>query len=143
MRVSQFMHTPAATCGTNATLRDVAHIMDVKNVGCVVVIDSVGEVAGIATDRDIAVRGVGHGRSADVAVTEVMSRDVATISPSADEHQAAAIMTKRGVRRLPVVDEHAVVHGVVALDDLVRRLGRDAEELNELLVTQAANFGGR
>lgn len=143
MRVSQLMHTPAATCGTSATLRDVAHIMDAKNVGCVVVIDSVGEIAGIATDRDIAVRGIGQGRSSDVDVTEVMSRDVATVSPRADGNEAAAIMMKRGVRRLPVVDEHGVLHGVVALDDLVRRLGRDAEELNELLVTQAANLGGR
>jgi CBS domain-containing protein len=141
MRVSELMHTPTATCGPSATLREAAHIMDERNVGCVVVIDSVGEIAGITTDRDIALRGVGCGRSSDIAVEEVMTRDVATVSPRADITEAARIMMKRAVRRLPVVDEHGRLHGLVALDDLVRNLGREAEELNELLVAQAARLG--
>ena len=141
MRVSDVMHTPAATCGTSATLREATHMMDTKNVGCVVVIDAVGEISGIVTDRDVALRAVARGRSADITVDEIMSRDVATISPRADIHEAARIMMKRGVRRLPAVDEHGMIHGLVALDDLVRNLGHEAEELSELLVVQATRLG--
>lgn len=141
MRVSDLMHTPAVTCRPGATLREAATVMEERQVGCVVVIDAVGEVAGMVTDRDLALRAIGRGRSADIHVDEVMTRDVATISPRADIHEAAGIMMKRAVRRLPVVDEHGVIHGLVALDDLVRNLGQQAEELSGLLVEQATGLG--
>jgi hypothetical protein len=43
------------------------------------------------------------------------------------------------VRRLPVVDEDDTPHGVVALDDLVRHLGRETDALVDTVVRQAAN----
>jgi len=63
MRVSELMHTPAVTCRPGATMAEVARLMRDRNVGSVVVVDDVGYLAGIVTDRDVAVRGVGEGRS--------------------------------------------------------------------------------
>jgi CBS domain-containing protein len=140
MRVSELMHTPAVTCGPDTTITRAAQLMEARNVGCVIVVDQVGEVAGVLTDRDIALRAIGHGRSADIPVQAIMSRDVRTVSPRADVAEAASIMMKSTVRRLPVVDEHGALHGLIALDDLVRKLGRDTEELTELLVVQAAHL---
>ena len=136
MRVSDLMRTPAVVCRPTATLRDVAQLMDVRNVGSVCVIDNIGYLAGIVTDRDIAVRGTGAGRSPDVSVTEVMTRDVATVLPSSDVVEAAAIMQKRGVRRVPIVDHMGHVHGVVTLDDLMRNLSHEADTLNDTLTAQ-------
>jgi CBS domain-containing protein len=140
MRVSELMHTPAVTCAPDETLKRAAQLMDERNVGCVIVVDQVGEVAGVLTDRDIALRAVSHGLSADIPVQMIMSRDVRTVSPRADVAEAASIMMKSRVRRLPAIDEHGVLHGLIALDDLVRKLGRDTEELTELLVVQAAHL---
>ena len=64
------------------------------NVGSVVVVDDVGYLAGIVTDRDVAVRGVGEGRSGDLAVEQIMS-NVATVLLHADVSDAAGIMAKR------------------------------------------------
>jgi signal-transduction protein with cAMP-binding, CBS, and nucleotidyltransferase domain len=139
MRVSEVMRTPAVTCRPSSTLGEVAWLMKDRNVGSVLVIDGIGYLAGIVTDRDVAVRGVGHGLSADVAVERIMSRDVATVLTQADVADAAAIMAKRRVRRLPVVDEDDTPHGVVALDDLVRHLGRETDALVDTVVRQAAN----
>ena len=47
MRVSELMHTPAVTCTPSATVSAVAQLMATRNVGSIVVIDNVGEVAGI------------------------------------------------------------------------------------------------
>ena len=138
MKVTELMHTPAVTCRPEDTIGEVARTMASRDVGSVVVIDRVGEVAGIVTDRDITVRGVGQGRSADIAVEEVMSRDVATVDPHADVGAAAATMIKRSIRRLPVVDEFGNVHGLVALDDLIRLSGRQADELGDILRDQAS-----
>lgn len=136
MKVTEVMHTPAVTCRPEDTLGEVARMMASHDVGSIVVIDRVGEVAGIVTDRDLAVRGMGRGHSADVAVEEVMSRDVATVDPHEDVTVAAATMVKRSVRRVPVVDGFNI-HGVVALDDLIRLAGRQADELGDILREQA------
>ena len=116
-----------------ATIRD-------RNVGSVLVIDKIGYLAGIVTDRDLAVHGLGGGRSADVPVDQVMTRDVATVSIHADVSDAASMMAKRTVRRIPVVDEHDRAHGMVTLDDLVRHLGTEADALSDTILMQARNL---
>jgi signal-transduction protein with cAMP-binding, CBS, and nucleotidyltransferase domain len=140
MRVSELMHTPAVTCRSDATIAQVARLMRDRNVGSVVVVDDVGYLAGIVTDRDVALRGVGEGRSGDLAVEHIMSRNLATIPLHADASDAAAIMAKRSVRRLPVVDENDTPHGMLALDDLVRQLGREADAVADTVILQAANL---
>jgi signal-transduction protein with cAMP-binding, CBS, and nucleotidyltransferase domain len=138
MRASEMMHTPAVICAPRTTLRETAQLMERRHVGSVIVIDEVGEVAGIVTDRDIVLRGVAQGRSAAAPVDTVMTRNVATVDVHADVAEAAATMMKRGVRRLPVTDETGHAHGLVALDDLLRRVGHDAEMVSELLARQSA-----
>jgi signal-transduction protein with cAMP-binding, CBS, and nucleotidyltransferase domain len=142
MRVSELMHTPAVTCRPNATIAEVARLMRDRNVGSVIVVDAVGYLAGIVTDRDVAVRGVGEGRSGDMAVEYVMSRNVATVPLHADVADAAGIMAKRRVRRVPVVDEEDTPHGLVALDDLVRHLGREADAVADTVMVQVTNLSG-
>jgi signal-transduction protein with cAMP-binding, CBS, and nucleotidyltransferase domain len=140
MRVSELMHTPPVTCRPNATIAEVARLMRDRNVGSVIVVDAVGYLAGIVTDRDVAVRGVGEGRSGDLAVEYVMSRNVATVPLHADVADAAGIMAKRRVRRVPVVDEEDTPHGLVALDDLVRHLGREADAVADTVMVQVTNL---
>ena len=140
MRVSDLMHTPAVTSTPTATVSTVAQLMAARNVGSVVIIDNVGEVAGIVTDRDITVRGVAHGRSGDIPVEALMTRTVASVDPGADVSDAAATMMKRGVRRLPVVDEQGHAHGVVTLDDIIRNVARQADEVGDLLLGQATHI---
>jgi len=140
MRVSELMHTPPVTCRPNATIAEVARLMRDRNVGSVIVVDAVGYLAGIVTDRDVAVRGVGEGRSGDMAVEYVMSRNVATVPLHADVADAAGIMAKRRVRRVPVVDEEDTPHGLVALDDLVRHLGREADAVADTVMVQVTNL---
>ena len=62
-----------------------------------------------------------------------MTRNVATVDVHADVAEAAATMMKPGVRGLPVTDEWGHVHGLVALDDLVRHVGHEAEMVRRVL----------
>jgi CBS domain-containing protein len=138
MNVGELMHTPPIVCDTKRTLGEVARLMGERDVGCVMVVDEVGELAGVITDRDLALRGIGEGRSADVTVDGVMTRNVATVSPHAPIETAAATMTKRGVRRLPVVEDDGTLHGMVTLDDLIRHLGTTADAIADTLLNQRA-----
>jgi len=140
MRVTELMHSPAVMCRTSSTLGDVALLMRDRNVGSVVVVDKIGCMAGIVTDRDLAVRGLGGGRTGESAVEKVMTRDVATVSLHADVSDAAQIMARRLVRRLPVVDELQHIYGMVTLDDLLRHLGSDADRLADTVLMQSRHF---
>jgi CBS domain-containing protein len=140
MRVSELMHTPAVTCAPTATLGEVARLMRDRNVGSVLVIDQIGYLTGIVTDRDLAIRGMGEGRSGDIDVEHVMSRDVVTTTLRADVSDAVAIMGKHGVRRLPVVDEDDRPHGIVTFDDVVRQLGTETDALVDMVKQQATKL---
>lgn len=140
MRVSELMHTPVVTCTSTARLGEVARLMRDRNVGAVLVIDQIGYLAGIVTDRDLAVRGLGAGRSADIEVETVMTRDVVTTTLGADVSDAVSIMAKHAVRRLPVVDEQDHPHGMVTVDDVVRHLGSQTDALADMMIRQASQL---
>ena len=140
MKVTELMHTPPVTCESTASLREVARLMRDRNVGSVLVVDQIGYLAGIVTDRDIAIRGMAEGRTADSTVEHVMARDVATIDLHADVSDAASVMAKRTVRRLPVVDQDDRPHGVLTFDDLVRHLSVENDALADLVILQATHL---
>jgi CBS domain-containing protein len=52
-------------------------------------------------------------------------------------------MAKRGVRRVPVVDEDHRPHGMVTLDDLVRHLGREADAVADTVILQVTKLSGQ
>jgi CBS domain-containing protein len=60
----------------------------------------------------------------DVKVRDIMGTNLISISPDADLWEAASLIDRHGVRRLPVTDNENYVVGVVARADLVRALAR-------------------
>ena len=136
MRASLLMKAPPVACPPTASVREVCRMMDEHRVGCVVVVRD-GAVIGIVTDRDVAVRVVAAGLPGDVPVEEVMTRNVASLTVDADLVTAEATMSRRDVRRLPIVDADGRLHGVISLDDIVRFIGRETEGVTELVARQA------
>lgn len=137
MRVSSLMKAPPITCAPTTSARDVCRLMAHHQVGSVIVLHD-GSVGGIVTDRDVALRVVGAGLSGDVAIERVMTRNVARITIDADVRDAEATMRARRVRRLPVIDVHGSVHGVITLDDVVRDIGLQTDDVADLLLHQQA-----
>jgi CBS-domain-containing membrane protein len=79
------------------------------------------KVLGTITDRDICMGLVTSGKAPhERKVREVMSRDPHTIGPDMEADAALDAMAKYRVRRLPVVDTHGVLQGIVSLNDLVQ-----------------------
>ena len=137
MRVSSLMQAPPITCAPTASVREVCELMAEHGVGSVIVVRD-GVLVGIVTDRDIALRVVAAGLSGDIRIERVMTRNVVRILTSADVHEAQATMRERRTRRLPVTDSRGTVHGIVTLDDVVRHISDEANDVTELLVHQRA-----
>jgi CBS domain-containing protein len=78
-------------------------------------------LVGMVTDRDIAVRAVGGGKTIDdCSVEDVMSGGVLYCFEDADCTEVADNMAEKQVRRLPVVNADKKLVGMVALADLAR-----------------------
>ena len=70
---------------------------------------------------------------ADRLVGEVMTTALVTIGPDADHAEAARLMRKANVKRLPVVDDYGNLVGLVSRTDILRVFIRpDAEIIAEI-----------
>ena len=82
------------------------------------------------TEEDINCKVVAKAlKPSTVHVIEIMSTPLITVSADKTVGDAAQMMVKHKVRRLPIVDEHHKVIGIVTVRDLLTV----ATELNELL----------
>ncbi|MGD8191616.1 CBS domain-containing protein [Brevibacillus ginsengisoli] len=106
------------------TLMDNVYEAAVKmrdfNVGVIPVVDEKQDVIGVITDRDIVIRGIAEKREGSAKVQDVMTRDIVLGQPGMSADEAARIMAKYQIRRLPVV-EHGKLVGIVAIGDLAVR----------------------
>ena len=102
-----------------------AEIMRDSDVGVVPVIEDSGSMrlAGVVTDRDLAVRVVAEGRNGETNVREIMSSGLATVRPDDDVDRVTELMKREQVRRIPVVEDDRLV-GIIAQADVARE-GRD------------------
>ena len=117
METRAMMSIPVITVEKEASVYEAAKIMQKHNIGSLPVCDEQG-IRGMLTDRDVIVRGVAAGKNLnDTKVTEIMSTNVFSVSPTQNVKEAARIMAKEQIRRLPVVSGSEVV-GYVALGDL-------------------------
>ena len=135
--VRDVMSTPVESVGLNAPVREAAKQMQRMSIGDVFVVDETGELRGIVTDRDLAVRAIAEGRSLDTPVQEIMSPIAATVPPTATVTAALDLMREHEVRRLPVV-EGGRPHGVVSLGD-VSRSGGAGDVLADISTAPANN----
>ncbi|AMA73842.1 CBS domain-containing protein [Aneurinibacillus thermoaerophilus] len=115
-RLQDIMTRQVATVQPNQTLEEAARIMNEYNVGAVPVVEN-GQCVGMITDRDIATRASAHNRDSQTKVRDVMTHNIITAPADMDVHEAADLMAKNQIRRLPVVDHNQLV-GIVSLGDL-------------------------
>ena len=119
VQVRDVMTAAPETVTLDAPLTAAARLMAEKDIGDVIVIEPGTErVAGIVTDRDIAIRAVAQRRDPDTTtVEEIFSRDLVAADPADSVRRVIDLMEDLKVRRLPVVEADRAV-GIVSLGDL-------------------------
>ncbi|MDI6688848.1 MAG: CBS domain-containing protein [Actinomycetota bacterium] len=117
MWLGDMMTRRVVSIGPDSPVIEAAKRMGEENVGCLIVLED-GKLVGMLTDRDIATRVVGEGVDPkDCKVRDCMTREIVTAIPQTDILDAAKLMTKYEVRRLPIVDGQRVV-GIVSIADI-------------------------
>jgi len=122
MRVSEAMTREVRVATPGQSIRDVAKMMDEINAGSMPVGEN-DRLIGMITDRDIAIRAIGHGKGPDTPVREIMSTEVKYCFEDEDLDHVAQNMADIQVRRLPVVSRDKRLVGIVSLGDLATTSG--------------------
>ncbi len=117
MQIHELMSRDVATITPGTTLRDAARRMAALDVGALPVSDK-DRLVGMITDRDIAVRGVAQGKTANAKVRDVMTPEIKYCFDDQELDEIAANMADIQVRRLPVLDRDKRLVGIVSLADI-------------------------
>jgi CBS domain-containing protein len=107
-------------------LSAAAEMMRELHVGIIPVVDhrETRRLAGVITDRDIAVRCVARHHEPGCRVRDHMTAHrLHTVHPDADAGDVIALMEAEQVRRVPVVREDGTLVGIIAQADLAMKLG--------------------
>jgi CBS domain-containing protein len=122
-----------------ATVRKAAERMKEVHSGCLVVINR-GILVGIVTERDLVQRIIAEGKSFQkTKVSQIMTTPVIAVSPRAPASEAAKLMIKNGIRRLPVRDRSRVV-GMLTTTDFAKFLSEKARKEPMLLAAARAEY---
>jgi CBS domain-containing protein len=108
------------TVEAGTLVSDAVRLLADKRIGAVPVMDG-GRVVGILSERDVIYHLRSDGSAMlDFPVEKVMTAPAITINRGLTVLAALAMMTKRRIRHLPVVEGERLV-GLVSIGDLVKR----------------------
>ncbi|MDQ7096040.1 CBS domain-containing protein [Desulfosporosinus sp. PR] len=117
MKVRDVMTSSVDWVGPKASVVEVAQLMKKEDVGSIPICDD-NKVVGIITDRDIVLNVIAQGQDCkNTLAQDIMSRKVVSVSSDQDVHEAADLMSRYQVRRLPVVDQGRLA-GILAIGDM-------------------------
>ena len=111
--------TAHARCvGPDNTLVEAAGLMRELDVGALPVCED-DRLAGMVTDRDLALRGVADGRDPNTTpIREVMSPGVVYVFADQQVEEVTRVMEERQIRRVPVLNREKRLVGIVSLADI-------------------------
>ena len=94
-------------------------MMEGKRVGALVVTDG-DALVGVISERDFAREMLtADGGPRDMLVSDIMTKDVFTVSPESNVGDCMAMMTDKRIRHLPVIDADGQLVGIISIGDVV------------------------
>ena len=122
----------------DAPVREAIALLASQRIGAVPIMEG-GRIVGIFSERDVIYRLADEGDTClERPIGEVMTAPAITVERSATVLDALALMTKRRIRHLPVVDGETMC-GFISIGDLVKarldEIQHEAEAMREYIRT--------
>jgi len=128
MIVKEIMTASPISLTGQITLREAARVLIERRIDGVPVVDEHGKLLGLVTKSHV-LRSVANGSNLDVCLAEIMEKNVITTTVDADLYSLNAL----DVGRLPVVDQHNNLLGIVTRSDLARVYYNSTKDLEREL----------
>jgi CBS domain-containing protein len=117
---------PIVSVRPEQSVLEAIKVLAAEDVGAAVVLSG-QRLVGILSERDYTRKVILKGRSSDsTRVEEIMTPHVVCVTPRTKTRDCMALMTERGIRHLPVLDEGRVV-GMVSIRDIVSDIIADQD----------------
>lgn len=142
--VGQVMTTDVVSVDRNMPFKDIVMLLAERHVSAVPVVDGLNHVLGVVSEADLLDKEgrpwLGHGgmrvrrmrrKARAIRAAELMTAPAITVRPDSDVVQAAALLARQGIKRLPVVDEDGTLVGIVSRRDLLSVFLRSGTEIRE------------
>jgi CBS domain-containing protein len=144
--VADVMTRPVVTVRPATGLRELVTVMRRGGFSALPVVDVAGRVVGLVSEADVLlaggrVRAEPRPRRTGTVAWQVMSRPVVTVAPDAPIAEAARLMHRYGVKRLPVADAEGRLAGVVSRGDLLKVFLRSDDEIRRAVVEELVPHG--
>lgn len=126
--VQDWMHRGVISCHPDASVEEVARVMDSRDISALVVVDGAGDLIGVISRTDLVnTRFVQpylkHWRGMNAE--HLMSRPVVSVSPATPIGEAAQLLRERRIHRLVVVEReggHVRPVGILSVTDLAKHV---------------------
>ena len=123
------MTTNPVWCLSTDTVMSAAQVMKHEDVGLLPVLKDQRDkqVIGVVTDRDLVLNLVATARQADrISIADVMTPQPVTCRADDDIGRAISAMAQHQIRRIPIVDEHEQIVGIISQADVALRVADPA-----------------
>ncbi len=120
---------------------DAVRTMTDHNIGCVLVMSEAGEIDGICSERDVFRKVILQEKNpGEVEVSAVMTPGSKVVTVHADTTltECMDLMTKQGIRHLPVLNASGKAEAMISLRDVVDVLSSE----KELMIRQLEHYIG-
>lgn len=141
--VSDLMTHTAIAVGSRASYKEIVQLLDQWKVSALPVLAGEGRVIGVVSEADLLLkeesrpggepepgsRPVDAAKAHAVSAEDLMSSPAITVHADASLGEAARIMARRQVKRLPVVDSGGLLEGIISRGDLLKVFLRSDEDI--------------
>jgi CBS domain-containing protein len=143
MTVGELCVRNVITAAVNESVVDAARRMAAFRVGDLVVVEDqphgMPKPIGIVTDRDLVIQVLTcpDRVPSDTTIAEVMRGELVTATEDEEVDRVVERMRDREVRRIPVVDRHGGLQGLLSIDDVLGWLRDQLLAATKLIEHQA------
>lgn len=126
------------SCDASTPMREAVAVLADKRIGALPVTQG-GSVVGIFSERDVIYRLASEGEAClNRPLADVMTAPPITVEPTTMINDALALMSRRRIRHLPVLQDNAMV-AFISIGDLVKyhtdEVEHEAEAMREYIQT--------
>jgi CBS domain-containing protein len=146
-RVREVMTTDVATVGEGAPFKHIVRVLAERRISAVPVLDAARRVVGVVPETDLLHkeefpegprgprllddhrRRTARAKAAGDTAAELMTAPAVTVGPEATVAEAAKLLQRHRIKRLPVVDDAGRLVGIASRSDLLKVFLRSDEDV--------------
>ena len=129
MRAKDVMVKDVVKVGSCTLVDNAVKVMNKSGIGCLIIEDN-GETRGIVTQRDLLKKVLEKANDpGKLVVSDIMTKKLVGGSPDMEIHEAARLMFKNKIKKLPIVENGKLV-GLITLTNIARTVGVDQKMID-------------